>query len=532
MAIRQSRFITRNSDIVNRTLPTSGLLAGEALVNTADGIVYYSGITTSTNEWTPAGTGNTANYFEVGSNLYDLKLRNRITKYEDVEGAGLVGKFLSGTTDGFVLADIVDIADNTDSYTTGGTYNPTTDEITLNLNLGRPDVIITGVSNTFTTGVTWSPNTLTFGLNDGTTIIETIDTFTDLNVNNNLIVTGTTDLNGVSNYANDADGTQGLNEIINFGTLTGYVETNDTYVTGGTISVEASNDTNEETLGLFYKNSDGTPYTITLNNSFVTGGTLSGTTLILDKNDGSQTSGIDFSALDVNDTFVTGLTYNNSLLTLEQNEGESPLTVIIDEVSGLTVNDLTDGRVVYVGTGGKLVDEAGFEYNDTTDTLLAGNINTSAAGTAFVGTGGLTVGSGGDVNTPGTGDVVIHGNLTVFGDSITASTGELYVEDNNIILNYNPDNDTSSTSIGAGITIQDGDGSSNDVTLDIRPMNGFTGLTATEVPDITEYTGPNGYENRSFVTQLNDIVIRSTDPTIPNGVRVLAEFDILDGGTY
>ena len=92
MATRSTRFITKNSDIVNRPLPSS-LLAGEAIVNTADGIVWYSGVTTSTNEWTPAGTGTTANFFEVGSNLYDLRLRNQITEYQGASGAGLVCNF-------------------------------------------------------------------------------------------------------------------------------------------------------------------------------------------------------------------------------------------------------------------------------------------------------------------------------------------------------------------------------------------------------------------------------------------------------
>jgi hypothetical protein len=63
-------------------------------------------------------------------------------------------------------------------------------------------------------------------------------------------------------------------------------------------------------------------------------------------------------------------------------------------------------------------------------------------------------------------------------------------------------------------------------------MSTLTGITATQVPNITEYTGLNGFTNRGLVTQLNDIVIRNNNVTIPNGVRVLAEFDILDGGSY
>ena len=133
----------------------------------------------------------------------------------------------------------------------------------------------------------------------------------------------------------------------------------------------------------------------------------------------------------------------------------------------------------------------------------------------------------------GTGDVVINGSLTVFGASVSAFTSQLYVEDNNITLNYNPTGNTTATSIGAGWTLQDGNGvNGGNVNLDIRAMNTFTGLTSTQIPSIAEYAGSTGYANRAWVTQLNDVVIRSTNVTTPNGVRVLAEFDVLDGGTY
>jgi hypothetical protein len=52
--------------------------------------------------------------------------------------------------------------------------------------------------------------------------------------------------------------------------------------------------------------------------------------------------------------------------------------------------------------------------------------------------------------------------------------------------------------------------------MDIRTMSTLTGITA-QVPNITEYTGLNGFTNRGLVTQLNDIVIRSNNVTIPNG---------------
>jgi hypothetical protein len=51
-------------------------------------------------------------------------------------------------------------------------------------------------------------------------------------------------------------------------------------------------------------------------------------------------------------------------------------------------------------------------------------------------TGGLTIGTGGSAGISGTGDLVVNGNLTVFGGSISIYI-TLYVEDNNITLNYN-----------------------------------------------------------------------------------------------
>ena len=227
------------------------------------------------------------------------------------------------------------------------------------------------------------------------------------------------------------------------------------------------------------------------------------------------------------DTFVTGFTYSptTNTITLAQNIGQPNRTVTISTVSGLTVSDLTANRLVYTTTSGKLI--------TGTATFDGTNMALPTAGSLSVGTGGLVVGSGGSPSVAGSGDVIINGNLTVFGAAISAFTSQLYVEDNNITLNYNPTGNTTATSIGAGWTLQDGNGvNGGNVNLDIRAMNTFTGLTSTQIPSITEYVGSTGFANRAWVTQLNDVVIRSNNVTTPNGVRVLAEFDILDGGSY
>ena len=206
MATRSTTHVLKNSDIVNRPLPGS-LLKGEPIVNTAEGILYFSGITTSTIEWTPAGTGTSANFFEVGSNLYDLRLRNQITKYQGQSGAGLVGKFLSGTTSGFILANISSIQ-GVDRYVTGGTLtvaNNTTNNqtTTLSYNISTPgsNTIIT--QNTFTTGGTYNSSTtsIDFKRNDG--VIYSVDLST-IDINDTFVTGGTVTSTGNLNlFRND-----------------------------------------------------------------------------------------------------------------------------------------------------------------------------------------------------------------------------------------------------------------------------------------------------------------------------------------
>lgn len=112
--------------------------------------------------------------------------------------------------------------------------------------------------------------------------------------------------------------------------------------------------------------------------------------------------------------------------------------------------------------------------------------------------------------------------------------GELSIEDNNIVLNYNSgttnssgttSGDTSHKALGAGFTIQDGDGVGNDVHFQIGKLNTVDSI------GINDYNGDNGYVNLGFVTELNDIVIRNSNLDDLDGSRVLAEGDVLDGGS-
>ena len=184
----------------------------------------------------------------------------------------------------------------------------------------------------------------------------------------------------------------------------------------------------------------------------------------------------------------------NGQITTKANLSGATFTGAIS-APGVSDTTLTTGWAVYAGTSGALKANSGFTYDDSVSKLTAQNLQVGSP--TFLGT------------------TTIWGDLVIMGDTISAFTSQLYIEDNNIIINYNPTANTTSTSLGAGLTIQDGSGvAGTDVFWDIRG-------TATTV------------DNRSFTTNLNDIRIRESGTTSsPNGVRVLAEYDILDGGFF
>lgn len=302
MTQKDIRLVIKNSGVVNRPLPQS-LLPGEAVVNTAEGIVFYSGVTTSTNEWTPAGTGTTANFFEVGSNLYDLRLRNRIVTYEGKTGVGLTGKFLSGTTNGFVLADISNIQ-GVDSYVTGATWNP--NRLTLNLNENKTSVSV-NIS-------AFSALTITndlFVLGESTI--------------NDLTITGTGIYDGVANGFN-------INEIVNWSSLTAHTSTTDRYVTGGTYD-------NNTALITFSGANNFPIFTVDLssidvNDTYVTGGTVLydsnelNASLTLYRNDNISVVVTGFT-----DVQTTGATLIGNTVFFDTNESLSAYTLDLSDAT-------------------------------------------------------------------------------------------------------------------------------------------------------------------------------------------------------
>ena len=195
-------------------------------------------------------------------------------------------------------------------------------------------------SNTFITGYTYNNNnTFTISDNAGSMFTATINQVSGLTVNGILSATtldGSTILSGGTN-------------------LLTIIETLDTYVTGGTVSIPATDNTNSATIGLLYKNSEGVPHTLPFEDTYASGTTFSSNEATLTRNDGSEIfklSGgtnvtlfnpssnqikIDVTIPTDANTFVTGGTYTDSTNTLSLNRNDA---VNVD-ITGLTDSFVT-----------------------------------------------------------------------------------------------------------------------------------------------------------------------------------------------
>ena len=532
MAERNIRILVRKKTTSGNILPTvtNPAMIAEPFVNTYEGRMFFSGETSGVYEPVEGQT----NVFEVGGNVGNLKVLSGINLNNLFVATGstgqiityegqtdLSGYFLSGTSNGFTLASISDIAgssagdagdvqfnDGSGGFIADGSfnYNNTTDTLNVvnfsaqtSLSAG---VIYSGSTNLydiFATTSSLDSTRVQSGLNTytgGTSNLPTVNV-SALTIDN-ITVSGDASYNGIS-ASTIYSGSTDLYSI--FQTVGS--DENKTFVQNG-LNTYTGGTSNLPTVNVS---------ALTIDNITVSGEAsyngISASTIYSGSTDlysiFEPAGSTDITRVQPGSNVTTGGTGSLPIISIV----ESPI------FNNINLSGLTAGRVVYVGTGGALKDESGFEYNEGTNTLLAENINTAAAGNLFVGTGGAVIGSGGDFDTPGTGDLTVHGNLIVFGAAISAHTSQLYIEDNLIELNYNPTADTSSTSLGAGWSIQDGSGiQGTDVFFDIRG----TGTTV---------------DNRGFATNLNDIFIREDGTTSnPGGVRVLAAGDILIGGEY
>ena len=323
-------------------------------------------------------TGNTQTILNTKvENSSNLGGGNEI--FSSKSGTTLIFRTISGgsnttiTQVGNVQKIDVAVPASENTFVTGGTYNTNTDIITFNNNSGGT-FNVTGITDTFVTGTTFTSNEGTLTRNDGSEIFK-LSGGTNVTLSNpssnqiKIDVTIPTDTNTFVTGGTYSDSTNIITLDRNDAVSLNITGLTNTYVTGGTVSISATDNTNSGTIGLFYKDSDGTPRTLPFEDTFTSGGTYNnGTKLItFDRNDGNNYN-ISLSSISTTNTYVTGFTYNDAnTFTLERNEGESDLTATINSVTGFTVN----GNLVVTGdTNVKGLTGTSAVLSANTDTIL------------------------------------------------------------------------------------------------------------------------------------------------------------------
>ena len=262
---------------------------------------------------------------------------------------------------------------------TGGTFNKITETLSLNNAINNP-VVVTGFTDYVTTGFTYSNNRLSISQTNNSTLNVTINSFTGLTINGNLLVTGTTRTNVLSatTYQNlpidvfVTGGTASASTIVfrnNTGgtfTVTG-ISSTDTFVTGGTYSSGTATFTN---------NSGGTfsvtGFSTSTGGTF-TGGTVSGAT-IFTNGVSANTSTISGSGQNILTVIGSGST--SPIFTIQGSSGE--LFSVTDSLVGslFSVNDISGLPILEV-------------FSDNTILLgsyIAPSLNTTTRVSAGIGT--------------------------------------------------------------------------------------------------------------------------------------------------
>jgi|LakMenEpi03Aug12_release.lakeMendotaPanAssembly.Ray.scaffolds.fasta_scaffold30031_4 hypothetical protein len=284
---------------------------GTLTLNRQNGLVTITGFLT--------GTTDTDNFVTGGTYSNGTLTLNR------QNGSLTVTGFLTGTT--------------TDTYVTGFTYNGI-NQLTISQNVGQPNLNVV-VDNLTLTGLTVN------GSISATTYYGNGQFLT--NIPDNFVTGGT--------YSSGT-GTLTLNRQNGSVTISGFSTgggslSGDTYVTGFTYNnanrLTISQNGGQSDLIVFINTFSG----LTVNGSvsattffgngsgltgvpdnFVTGGTFNTSNRVLTLNRQNGT----FNVSGITDTFVTGFTYSNNNLTINQSQGQTPLTVNISVMTGLTVN--------------------------------------------------------------------------------------------------------------------------------------------------------------------------------------------------
>ena len=557
-----SVVLGNNSDgtIINGTSLT---INSDTLVNgTLTATTFYgdgSNLTGIDNFYVSGGTYN------LGTNNINFSGNNVVTTF-DVDLSSLISS-VSGDT--FVVSGNADVATSQLTFTnnsggtfnvtnsaalfsdndinvTGGTYNPSNGCVTFTTNSGTTfDVcgFLTGFTNTFVTGFTYNDaNTFTISRNDGVDLSASINTMTGLTVNGSISATtyfgDGSNLTGISTDDNFVtggtlnSGTLILERQNGIVTITGFTTDLDTYVTGGTVSISATDSDNSGTIGLFYKNSDGIPRTLPFEDTFTTGATYdNGTALAtFKKNDGTSYT-LNLSSLtggtsDTN-SFSTGGTVTQTatsgssevIVQIVGNDGFTPYNI-----TGLTdtfINDFSFSSNTFT-----ITQNNGSTFEADVDTIDLANILSAVTfNIATTGTISATTFNGGTFNGTFVGD---GSGLTGITDNDTFVTGTTFAS-NQITLTRNDNVDVFSLSGGSNVTLSET--ATNDILIDVSlppSMNTYvTGGTYNESTDTITLT-----RNDAVTVDITGITDTfTTGSTYDNGTA-LATFTKNDGTTY
>ena len=400
----------------------------------------------------------------------------------------------------------------TDNFVSGGTYNSGTSEInfvgnstetTFDVDLSSLISSVSGDTFVVSGNADVATSQLTFTNNSGGTF----------NVTNSAALFSDNDINVTGGTYNPSNGcvTFTTNSGTTFdvcGFLTGFT---DTYVTGGTVSVSATDSDNSGTIGLFYKNSDGIPRTLPFEDTFTTGATYdNGTALAtFKKNDGTSYT-LNLSSLtggtsDTN-SFSTGGTVTQTatsgssevIVQIVGNDGFTPYNI-----TGLTdtfINDFSFSSNTFT-----ISQNDGSTFEADVDTIDLANILSAVTfNIATTGTISATTFNGGTFNGTFVGD---GSGLTGITDNDTFVTGTTF-SSNQAVLTRNDGTDVFLLTGGTNVTLSNP--STNQIKVDVTlpsTMNTFT----------TGFT----YNNANTLTiERNDGVNLSTSINTMTGLTV------------
>jgi hypothetical protein len=530
-------------------------------INTLSGVTYYGDgkgiynipISGVTNLQTELDNKLDVTNFNTYTANTQIILDGKIDSVNNVGGANEFFKDKSGTTLNFrtisggsnttisTIGDIVKvdvtIPSDTNTFVTGGTYNNSTDTITLSRNDGGT-IDITGVTDTFTTGATYDngtalatftrndgnsytldlstidvndtfvtgftyndTNTFTISRNDGVNLSASINSVTGFTVNGDLLVTDNTVLSGLTIVYGDTPTSSAIQPGLN-----------NTYDLGApsfrwreifTTNLDAINVIT--TFSLFATNN------VTVDNDLV----VSGNTRLIGSSDyESIVTGTNPKEIvnveyltaytQNNDTFVTGTTFTPNQVLLTRNDGFDVLK--LSGGSNVTLSNPSTNQIkidVNIPAGVNTFVTGG-TYNDLTNTIT------------------LSRNDGGTIDITGVTDSYVTG-ATLNGNNLELGRNEglatLSVDLSSIDTNYYV---TGATFTNNLLTLERSGGLSN---INVN-IDNFTGLTVNGSISATTY-----YGDGSNLTGISTVDNYTTGATLNGSTLIFNRTDALSAYT-